>query len=65
MKRGRKIGEALAGFRLNRGCTDHIYTLDKTIQGRKDAGLTTYQYCTFLDVQEAYDIPGSMKEHGL
>ena len=30
-----------------------MYTLGKIIQGRKDAGLTTY--CFFLDVQKAYD----------
>ena len=29
--------------------------IGKTIQDRKDAGLTTY--CLFLDVQKAYDIP--------
>ena len=48
-----KISEGQAGFRPNRSCVDHVYTLGKIIQGRKDAGLTTY--CFFLDVQKAYD----------
>ena len=30
-----------------------MYTLGKTIQGRENAGLTTY--CFFLDVRKAYD----------
>ena len=30
-----------------------MYTLGKIIQGRKEAGLTTYRF--FLDVQKAYD----------
>ena len=30
-----------------------MYTLDQVVQGRKDAGRTTY--CFFLDVQRAYD----------
>ena len=47
-----KLSEGQAGFRPNRRCIGHIYTLGKIIQGRKDAGLTTY---CFLDVQKAYD----------
>ena len=47
------ISEGQAGFRPNRSCVDHIYTLGKIIQGRKDAGLKAY--CFFLDVQKAYD----------
>ena len=35
------IGEQ-AGFRPNRTCADHVYTLGKIIQGGKDTGLTTY-----------------------
>ena len=34
-------------------CVDHVYTLGKILQGRKDAGLTTY--CFFLDAQKSYD----------
>ncbi|CAB1099601.1 unnamed protein product [Ectocarpus sp. CCAP 1310/34] len=48
-----KISEGQAGFRPDRSCVDHVYTLSKIIQGRKDAGRTTY--CFFLDVQKAYD----------
>ena len=48
-----KIRERQAGFRPNRSCVNHVYTLGKVIQGRKGAGLTTY--CFFLDVQKAYD----------
>ena len=53
MEKGEKLSEGLAGFRPNRGCVDHVYTLGKIIQGRKDAGLTTY--CFFPDVQKACD----------
>ena len=48
-----KTSEAQAGFRPNRSCVDHVYTLGKIIQDRRDAGLTTY--CFFLDVQKAYN----------
>ena len=53
LEREGKISEGQAGFRPNRSCVDRVYTLGKIIQGRKDAGLTTY--CFFLDVQKAYD----------
>ena len=53
MEKEGKVSEGQAGFRPNRSCVDHVYTLGKIIQGRKDAGLTTY--CFFLDVQKAYD----------
>ena len=53
LEKEEKLSEGQAGFRRNRSCVDHIYTLGKIIQGRKDAGLTTY--CFFLDVQKAYD----------
>ena len=52
-KEEENISEEQAGFRPNRSCIDHIHTLGKIIQGRKDAGLKTY--CFFLDVQKAYD----------
>ena len=49
-----KLSEGQAGFRPNRSCVDHVYTLSKIIsKRRKDAGLTTYRF--FLDVQKAYD----------
>ena len=53
LEKEEKISEGQAGFRPNRSCVDHVHTLGKIIQGRKDAGLTTY--CFFLDVQKAYD----------
>ena len=53
MEEGEKNCEGQAGFRRNRGCVDHIYTLGKVIQGRVDAGLTAY--CFVLDVRKAYD----------
>ena len=43
MKKEGQIGEGQAGFGSNRSCVDHVYTLGKILQGRKDAGLTTYQ----------------------
>ena len=48
-----KRREGQAGCRPNRSGVDHVYTLGKIIQGKKDAGLTTH--CSFLDVQKAYD----------
>ena len=53
MEKEEKGSEGQAGFRPNRRCVDHVYTLKKIIQGRKDAGRMTY--CFFLDVQKAYD----------
>ena len=41
LEKEEKISEGQAGVRPNRSCIDHIYTLGKIIQGRKDAGLTT------------------------
>ena len=52
MEKEEKISEGQAGFTPNRSCVDHVYTLGKIIQGRKDAGLTTY--CLFLHVHNAY-----------
>ena len=34
-----KTSEGQAGFAPNRSCVDHMYTLGKIVQGRKDAGL--------------------------
>ena len=52
LEKDEKISEGQAGFRPNRSCVDHVYTLGRIIQGRKDAGLTTH--CFFLNVQKAY-----------
>ena len=51
-----KISEGRAGFRSNRSCIDHVYTVGKILQGRKEAGRTTH--CSFLDVHKAYDTLG-------
>ena len=53
MEKGERIVEGHAGLRPNSSCVDHVYTLGKIVQGRKDAGRTTY--CFFLDVQKAHD----------
>ena len=46
-----KISEGQAEFRPNRSCVDYVYTLDKIIQGRKDAGLTMYLVLLFPTCQ--------------
>ena len=53
LEKDEKTSDGQAGYRSDRSCVDHVYTLGKIIQGRKDAALTTY--CFFLDVQKAYD----------
>ena len=53
LEKDKKKSDGQAGFRPNRSCVDHVYALGKIIQGRKNAGLTTY--CFFLHVQKAYD----------
>ena len=53
MEKDEKISGGQAGFGPNLSCVDHVYTFGNILQGRKDAGLTTY--CFFLDVQKAYD----------
>ena len=53
MEKEDSISEGQAGFGPNRSCVDHVYTLGKIIQGRKDAGLTTG--CFFLYARKAYD----------
>ena len=53
MMKEEEISKWQAGCRPNRACVDHVYTLGKIIQGRKDPARTTY--CLFLDVQKAYD----------
>ena len=54
LEKDENISKGQAGFRPNRSCVDHVYTLGKMIQDRKNAGLT--MYCFFLDVQKVYDI---------
>ena len=51
IEKGEKVSEGQAGFGQNRSCVHHVHT-GKIVQGRQDAGLTTY--CLFLDVQKAY-----------
>ena len=49
--------EEQAGFKPNRSCISHVCAHirgGKVIQGRRDAGLTTY--CFFLYVHKTYDI---------
>ena len=41
LEKEEKISEGQAGFRPNRSCVDHVYTLGKIIQGRKDCLLYT------------------------
>ena len=52
LEKDEKISGGQAGFGPNLSCVDHVYTFGNILQGRKDAGLTTY--CFFLDVQKAY-----------
>ena len=54
MEKEEKICEGQAGFRRNRSCVDHVYTLGQIIQGWKDAVRTTY--CFFLHVQKALSL---------
>ena len=43
-----------AGFRLNRGCMDNVYTLNEIVQGRRlREDKKTYAF--FLDIRKAYD----------
>ena len=47
------LHEGQAGFRLNRGCMDNVYTLNEIVQGRLREDKKTYVF--FLDIQKAYD----------
>ena len=47
------LHEGQAGFRLNRGCMDNVYTLNEIVQGRLREDKKTYAF--FLDIQKAYD----------
>ena len=48
-----KEGMGQAGFRLNRGCMDNVYTLNEIVQGRLREDKKTYAF--FLDIQKVYD----------
>ena len=37
------------GFRRDRSCTDHVFTLNSIIQNRKET------FVTFIDLQKAFD----------
>ena len=47
------LHEGQAGFRLNRGCMDNVYTLNEIVQGRLREDKKTYAFS--LDIQKAYD----------
>ena len=47
------LHERQAGFRLNRGCMDNVYTLNEIVQGRLREDKKTFAF--FLDIQKAYD----------
>ena len=47
------LHEGQAGFRLNRGCMDNVYTLSEIVQGRLREDKKTFEF--FLDIQTAYD----------
>ena len=60
MGKEQKISQGQAGFRPDRSCVDHVYTVRKVIQGRNDTRLITY--CFVQDVQKAYD---AVRRNGL
>ena len=41
------------GFRKNRACIDHVFSLTSIIRNRKGAGLSTFS--CFIDMQKAFD----------
>ena len=47
------LAEEQNGFRSNRACIDHIYTLCTILRHRKALGLSTY--CCFIDFRRAFD----------
>ena len=47
------LHEGQAGFRLNRGCMDNVYTLNEIVQDRLRDDKKTYAF--FLDIQKSYD----------
>ena len=44
------LHEGQAGFRLNRGCMENVYTLNEIVQGRLREAKKTYAF--FLDIQD-------------
>ena len=42
LEKDKNICEGQPPFRPNSSCGDHVFPLGKIIQGREDAGLTTY-----------------------
>eukprot|EP00736_Rhodelphis_marinus_P007819 Rmarinus@m.22826 len=48
-----RISERQAGFRPNRQCADHVYTLDTILRYRRKQKKPTY--VCFIDFQKAYD----------
>ena len=47
------LHEAQCGFRVHRGCMDHIYSISQFIQGRIREGKSTYGF--YLDGERAFD----------
>ena len=47
------LHEGQAGFRLNSGCVDNVYTLSEIVQGRFGEDKKIYAF--LLDIQKAYD----------
>ena len=65
LEKEEKISEGQAGFRPNRSCVDHVYTLGKIIQGRKDARLTsTVSFWTYKRPMAPYGVTGCERSCG-
>ena len=47
------LHEGQAGFRTQRSCADHVFTLSQIVQGQKRESKPTYVF--FLDIKKAYD----------
>jgi len=47
------IADEQNGFRRDRSCLDHIFTLSTIIRNRKNQNLSTF--CAFIDFQKAFD----------
>ena len=50
MEKEEETSEGQAGFRPNRSCEDHVYTLGTIIQGRKDAGRAMCSFFLLIDL---------------
>ena len=46
LDKGGALHERQAGFRVNRSCTDNVYTLNEIVQGRFREDKETYARCT-------------------